>query len=154
MADTELKKRLRIKAPVERVWGLIEAVERAPEWNPLLKTVIPRKNKGRGVGGTSDFEARLNGITVAGQHEVTAFRPNQEYAARCTAGAFSTLRVAVTGKFLLEKVNEKETDLTAILSVKVPKVIVPLVKLAPVQKMLKAGLNDALDNLGNITAKK
>ena len=153
-AGTQLKKKVRIKAPVERVWAVIEAVERAPEWNPLLTSVRLGKNKGRGVGGTSTFEARVSGISVTGQHEVKTFKENTQYAANCSAEAFSTLRLSVNGEFILKNIDDRETDLTAILSVNVPKIVAPLIKMGSVQKILGTSLDNALSKLGKLSAAK
>jgi hypothetical protein len=45
MANIQFKANRRIQSDAERVWSVIVAIERPPEWNPTLRQVIPQKGE-------------------------------------------------------------------------------------------------------------
>lgn len=154
VSTVRFEETIKIAAPVERVWGLIEAPERAPEWNPLLKHVIPQKKNGRGVGGTSAFEARFSAMTITGTHHITTWAVNRQIGAGCVAASSflnSPFRLATNGHFHLQSVSEEETILTAILSVDIPTLLVPLVNSRPVKRFFTSQLATSLSNIARIS---
>jgi uncharacterized membrane protein len=75
---------IKINVPVEKVFGLVTAVEKLPEWMPLLMEV--HDIKGKGAGTTYKWSYKFMGIKFQGFNEVLEEVPNTKVVTKSKAG--------------------------------------------------------------------
>lgn len=73
-----------IKAPVEKVFGLLQDTERLPEWLPLLIDVSDIK--GEGVGKTFKWTYKFLGIKFQGSSEIVEQVENRKSVVKSASG--------------------------------------------------------------------
>src|SRR5438094_855910 len=120
----------KINAPIETVSDLLEDVKRTPQWNPLVRRIVPTAKGGRGVGSALKWEGFVAGIPIHGSSKTVAWSRGKKYAWRSEGQVQGQTdkRVSgsVDGTFLLEPAGE-QTKLTAVVSIKISRTIRPLV---------------------------
>jgi uncharacterized membrane protein len=77
-----IRSRIEIDAPIQRVWDVLAAVERQPEWMTEMKAVRVLTPGPVGVGTRAEADVRIMGITVSDPVEVAEFSPPHRFAIR------------------------------------------------------------------------
>jgi uncharacterized membrane protein len=73
-----------INAPAEKIYDLLTATERLPEWMPLLIEVSDIQ--GEGVGQSFSWKYKFIGITFKGRSEIVERVENKKSVVNSTAG--------------------------------------------------------------------
>ena len=157
LQQNKIVRSLRIRASVKQVSSLLENVTRTPEWNPLVSKIVRRKKRGRGVGSTLGWTARVVGVPIHGSTVTTAWKPGKEYAWKNTGQikglASRRLLSEVDGRFILKPVGE-QTNVTAIVTFNLAKVVRPLINAPVVRRVLGAGVEHALRNINRVVTRR
>jgi hypothetical protein len=145
----QIKKSMQIKADPKRLAALFEDLERTPEWNPLVRKIIPGKAQGRGLDSTVDWEAEVAGIKLTGSSTTIAWNSGREYAWK---NSERQTGLSLEGRFILTPVRD-QTQLTAIVTYSLPKGVNPLLDKAGANRLLDESVGKALSNI-NLSATK
>lgn len=73
-----------IDAPVERVWEVVEPVERHVDWMEDAVAILFLTEQTRGVGTTFDCKTKVGPIKLTDRMEITEWRPNEAMGVRHT----------------------------------------------------------------------
>lgn len=103
LAMRELRTRVDIEAPVERVWKILTAFERFPEWNPLLTRMSGKLERGAPLR----FMVALGGRSVPVDATVLVVEPSAELRWRGPRSELLGRVFAGEHFFLLEKRDGK-----------------------------------------------
>ena len=90
---------IEIDAPVERVWSVVEPVERHIDWMKDAAAIHFQTEQTRGVGTKFLCDTKVGPIKLVDQMEITEWEPNQRMGVRHTG------LVTGTGMFVLTPID-------------------------------------------------
>jgi len=73
-----------IKAPVNKVWEVLNDTERLPEWMPLLEDI--NDIQGEGVGSTFNWKYKFLGIKFKGSSKIEEQEAGKKHVMKSKAG--------------------------------------------------------------------
>jgi uncharacterized membrane protein len=91
-----------VKAPVEKVWALIDRLEEWPQWMPSIKKIERLSKEPLTVGSQLSVTAKVSGLTVTLLMTITEFVTERTVIMRGKA-----LGTSVTRFYTLEPLNSK-----------------------------------------------
>ena len=95
-----------IAAPVQKVWDIVEPVERHVDWMADAVAIRFQTEQTRGTGTTFFCDTKVGPITLVDVMTITAWEPGK------VMGVKHTGVVTGTGEFTLEAIDEANTRFT------------------------------------------
>ena len=95
-----------IEAPVQKVWDIVEPVERHVDWMADAVAIRFQTEQTRGTGTTFFCDTKVGPITLVDVMTITAWEPGK------VMGVKHTGVVTGTGEFTLEAIDEANTRFT------------------------------------------
>ena len=95
-----------IAAPVQKVWDIVEPVERHVDWMADAVEIRFQTEQTRGTGTTFFCDTKVGPITLVDVMTITAWEPGK------VMGVKHTGVVTGTGEFTLEAIDEANTRFT------------------------------------------
>jgi hypothetical protein len=97
---------IELNAPVERVWEIVEPVERHVDWMADAVAIRFKSNQTRGVGTEFFCDTKVGPIKLVDEMTITAWEPGR------TMGVRHTGVVTGTGEFTLHAIDDSRTKFT------------------------------------------
>lgn len=95
-----------LEAPVDRVWSVVEPIERHVDWMADAVAIRFKGDRTRGVGTEFFCDTKVGPIKLVDEMTITAWEPGR------TMGVRHTGVVTGTGEFTLEAIDASRTRFT------------------------------------------